>query len=297
MENQKNQQKPHTGKYKDIAITLCLLVLILLTGKTVYNALSSNLMAEYTTEMYTLINVKNSYTDLFLPTDYENTERAYNYFYPLLDDRSENGVNIHVNEDLSITFTGDNAGTGCNILLGDVILPEGEYILSDGVKDLECGYIYLWSSTNNPKEGNATDHVKINDKYSTHLLYLHINDGASIGDKPVTIYPMIRPADVKKDTYMPMALIHKPEFYKDDTYEDPDRDFIRVRKIRIDKEKYNSLPSSDKQYLQNYIEHTAPSDGYAWVTIDFADGTGMQFIDCNPHEAITGKIDAWGRII
>ncbi len=296
MRIQKDQQKPHTGKYKDLAITLCLLILILLAGKTVFKALSSTLVVEYTTEMYALIDSKNNYTDLFIPTDYENTERAYNYFYPSLGDRSENGVNIHVNEDLSITLTGDNAGAECNIYLGSAVLPTGEYILSDGVKDLPFGYIYLWSGSNDPSLSKVTDHVKVDDIYSTHMLYLHIDEGTSLGNTSITIYPMIRPADVKKDAYMPMALMTKPEYYKDDTYEDPDRDFIRVRKIRIDKEKYNSLPASDKQYLQNYIEHTALGDGYAWVTIDFADGTGIQYIDCKPQNATTGKIDAWGRV-
>ncbi|MCR5775068.1 MAG: hypothetical protein K6G42_08285, partial [Lachnospiraceae bacterium] len=246
---------------KDIIITIIVILLILLSGKMLRLALDSILLVENTTEMFTLVNSTSQYTDMFIPADHESTVNAYNYFYPLFLDGNFNGINAHTNDDMTFTLSGNNADRDLNIYLGNASLPAGEYIISDGIDDPDIGYIYLWSSTSDPKSNKISSHFTLSDTNANNLLFFHMPAGASTGDKSVTIYPMIRPADVADDTYMPISLKPRAEYYDEEIYDDPERDFVRVRKFCIDRERYAALSSSDKKYLLNYIEYTAPKDG------------------------------------
>ena len=60
---------------------------------------------------------------------------------------------------------------------------------------------------------------------------------------------------------------------------------------------YDSLSFFDRLYLNNYIKHVASLNQYAWVTIDFGNGTGIQFPGCDPKKQVQGPVDAWGRVI
>lgn len=136
---------------------------------------------------------------------------------------TKNGVTTTVNADGSITLNGTNTTSSTKIFYwnmqtgytGDMVsgqytgnkkwLPNGKYILSGAVTGMTFQMVF---STDNVSEdrykstgsdGTAEFEVTDADKYV--WTRLRIAGGASFDN--VTIYPMIRPADITDDTYEP----------------------------------------------------------------------------------------------
>ena len=134
--------------------------------------------------------------------------------------RTINGVTATVNSDGSVTLSGTNSlgkdfvpyqnmPTGLDNQFNNnkKFISDGKYIVSGGVTG--CVVQVAVSEDNTAQttkilalsRGNDTKFT-INDSHKYVWFRLLVNSGASFSE-PVTVYPMIRLADVKDDTYEP----------------------------------------------------------------------------------------------
>ena len=132
------------------------------------------------------------------------------------------GITAAVNEDGSITFNGTSTVSNIftffyNMETGSISsaytnnkkwIPNGKYILSTGINTAVGVYLHVAFSTDNisesryvssVNEGKAEFEVTDADKY----VWARIRIGANASFDNITIYPMIRPAEITDDTYEP----------------------------------------------------------------------------------------------
>jgi len=195
-------------------------------------------------------------------------EGAKNLLVTDMTTRTQNGITLTVSGDRTMTLNGTNNGEGFNIYLGDVEIPNGKYVLSDGVDPSIGINFYVWS--NNLKKTVAdinNNTFTIDNSISKYHCGLFIASNAQLDS--VTVQPMIR--NFGDGSYSPYF-----------STEDCDKALVfEVEKTNID--------NDDIKILENYLSQYS---NYGWVSIRFPDGTGIQWKDSIRTD---GKLDIWGR--
>lgn len=289
-------QSVFKNKKRNALIGAAVLALILfLLLKPFSLLLDSILLVDNSARLFDTLNVDTDYTDLYIPVNQEEIPVASNCLCLDISEQWVNGVGFIPNEDGSVTIGGANVGGDFDVFLGYITGPFGEYILSDGADDPDFGFLYVYSSSAKADASVTalTDRFVINDETDVHSLFFHFYEGKTADT--LTIYPMARPSAVSDDSFVAPAVTAYHTFDpKSDDNEDPR---VLIKKFSMSRADYDSLSFFDRLYLNNYIQHVASLNQYAWVTIDFGDGTGIQFPGCNPKKQVHGSVDAWGRVI
>ena len=187
-----------------------------------------------------------------------------------IESQEQDGVTLTVNGDHSITLNGENtSGKVINFVLGKTVLPDGDYIISDGA-DLTLGVaFFVWADDLDELAayGGGAD-LSINNDISTYHCGIHIDPGAVLNN--VTVYPMIRNSgDDSYSPYLTSESCGKAMVFNAEKSEVSDED-IKVF----------------EHYLRQYSD-------YEWVIIRYLDGTGTQWKDDTRTDGI---MDSLGRI-
>ena len=119
---------------------------------------------------------------------------------------TSSGITRTVNDDKSITLSG-TATSNINLTLtSNITIPNGDYILSGypgGNTSVYKLYLVCTDGTEITDNGNGV-RFTVSDERKISSAYIYINKGANFNTN-LTIYPMIRKADVTDDTYEPYA--------------------------------------------------------------------------------------------
>lgn len=78
------------------------------------------------------------------------------------------------------------------------------------------------------------------------------------------------------------------------TVVDNDKTFEGIR-FNILKKDLNKITRDDYHFLCRMLN--SYRNIYSWVSLYFYDGTGIQFMNCDPNNALYGEIDEYGRVI
>ena len=117
------------------------------------------------------------------------------------------GVTRTVNNDKSMTFNGTASdGNVYTDINSNIYLPKGEYILSGCPKGgSNTTYNIVMKKGDNIFLYDNGEGVKftINDNEKINYVYFYVYNGATVNN--LTVYPMIRKADVTDDTYEPFS--------------------------------------------------------------------------------------------
>ena len=274
-----------------IIVTVMLSLIVISIAKPACVFLDSLLLTDQASRFYPVTEGESRYTDIYIPSKHDDYPTAYNYLCLDTLDRTINDVEIHINDDGSITLNGTNSGEAFDLMLGYVRACRGEYILSGGSDMLDDGFLYIMGLTQNKNCAvQKRDTFVINGLLDDHRLFIHVYEEASLKD--ITIYPVIYPKDRSHEEYTPPSLAAHLFHGVDSVENHP----VPVKIIPITRDTFEGLSGYDRLFLNNYIAHVAPKDGFSWVTLDFGDGTGIQYPGCDPKKQLQGPIDAWGRV-
>ncbi len=308
------------SKYRDIIYTVIGIAVIIIAGRYIARLLNDTLLVENRISIYNESLAWGKYDEYHIPLSSEDHSEAYNYVTYKLYNIDRNGVSFMMDENLSIILDGKNdIEDDFDIYIGDLQLPDGRYVLSDGLDDPERGYLYVWGDESAQVEASTererakqrrtdgdesaqvetfaepeggSDVLVVDNSKTTYHVAFHVYEGAEFVDQPVS--PMIRPEEVKDDTYVPGRIRVDRTMSTSDEIRYADYDKIRI--IHMSEEAYNGMSETDRKYFENHIQY-ACGDNYKWVTVDFGDGTGIQFVHCDTDDVRQGKLDQWGRVV
>ena len=220
------------------------------------------------------------------------------------DEVSENGYSITVNEDGSITFSGTNNGKDHSIRLGLIPfnLPEGEYKIFDGGVSSEDGlFLYLEGLDTSDGLMNRQVLAKLPDddsfeassEYTNYWFGIRLKEGFS--SEELTIYPMI-----SKDDHT--GTVEYAPCYASKYAYNENTPFITYLSFPISKVLLSEITAKDFNLFVRNIKYSYATD-YEWVTLDFKDGTGIEFTykdesgSLKDIHAVYGTLDVYGRVL
>lgn len=248
---------------------------------------------------------------IFSENGLDSDDEQHNYFAMTATPKTykNNGITVLVNKNGSVTVKGVNEGTLLEIPLNSKakIFPEGIYNFycipdsSDDISDISVKWVETIVSEDTSEEaekvlafsGESGEIECVSGAQYTCVL--NIPAGTDISDG-VTFYPLMVPEQTE---ILPDALIEG--YGKDYTtsylraiYPYESKKYGKVFTI----EKKNFLSLSDKEWsvFQNNIRYLY-FPKYAYVSILFEDGTGIQFDSQDPTVSLAGKMDSAGVLV
>ena len=172
---------------------------------------------------------------------------------------SNSNVIFTTNSDKSVTMSSDGSCTSTTgIFFPTVYLDVGSYILSTGINDPILFQLYEENETTYISNHTVTNQYTLNitesKKYAIKLIALK---GTTYNN--VTVYPMLRYADITDDTYEP---------YQDDlqTQINNNNNDIALNLSSIGMTKKNLLKNAATSKSQNKVTYTVNSNGSVTVT-------------------------------
>ena len=220
------------------------------------------------------------------------------------DEVSENGYSITVNEDGSITFSGTNNSKERSIGIGLLSsnLPEGGYKIFDGGASSEDGLFLClegWDTNDGliNKQVLAKlpddDSFEISSEYTNYWFGIRLKEGFS--SEELTIYPMILKAD--QDDSIEYSPCYATKYAYDDS-----TSFVSYISFPVSKVSLSDISAKDFNLFVRNIKYSYALD-YEWVTLDFKDGTGIEFRykdesgSLEDIHAVYGMLDVYGRVL
>ncbi len=276
-------------------IACCTILCILLDNK--YNIINNHLFMETRKPAYSnCFWSGNAKKKSFKILDLNSANRlAVN----ALREAARSGIELKLSDDGSITITGENKTEQVIIVhlspAHSLSLDDGEYRVScDTNTPLNDSILFYFEGRYVDPEGiqysllaqlpdNPVFTLR-NELYEDIGLVLAFTPLFETKE-PITIHPQIRRADDPSDEYMPPAVIMS-------TIEEDETGF---QIFLVDKAEFNQLTDSDWKIFKNNLKYQYQGP-YIWTSIIFEDGTGVQFVDSDPDQAIYGAIDPWGRV-
>lgn len=187
-----------------------------------------------------------------------------------IQSQEQSGVTLTVNENHSITLNGENtSGEVINFVLGNVVLSDGEYFLSDSADSAFGVDIFVWANDLNKTVAYGDNAVlPIDNNISSYHCGIHIDPGAVLDN--VVVYPMIRNSG--DNSYSPYL---------------SSKECDKTMVFEVDK---GNIDAKDIKVLENYLSQYSD---YRWISLKFPDNTGIQWKNGKRTE---GNIDIWGRV-
>lgn len=260
--------------------------------------ISGILFLEYTNPVYYSLFIDNSSSYLnqypYLDTESKNLlvvegRKTQNY----------NGINVEFKDDGTIVANGKNTGDSIVYLRvspsNRFVLHDGEYVISDGLSpEQRNGILFFYETRDNKgdhveysKLAILPDDPKMTIKVSEHddfgLVLAFTQDFES--EEPITIYPMVRHAEEETSEYEHPAILKSRI----------DQDQPAFQAFIIDKQAFEQLTDKDWTIFRNSLKHQF-NGKFAWTSIIFEDGTGIQFVDPDSNRLVYGLVDPWGRL-
>ncbi len=217
----------------------------------------------------------------------------------ILNEADNSGIELHRSNDGSIAISGCNL-TGKSIYVhlsapNAMLLINGTYKISynnnGSVVDNTSFYFEGRNKTPQGVEytmlGDVSENpvFKLNNEdYESFALVLAFAPGFE-SEETVTIYPQIRRVDDPLDEYEPPAILKTTV----------DEGVPAFQTFLVDKAEFNQLTNDDWRIFNNNLKYQYYGS-YIWTTIVFEDGTGVQFTDSDPDQAVYGLVDPWGRV-
>ncbi len=198
---------------------------------------------------------------------------------------NHDGFSAEFHEDGSVTVSGMNEENKIYLMIyGHVPLPAGSYTLFDGGVSAEDGSYYLQAVA--PEGPVATlpgaNHFFLSEDQTVGV-YIAVEAGVRLDG--VTFYPEICFRGEENDVYDPCpgAVIGASGTGR------------RALLFQADREALKNLSEDDRILFDNNLSHMYKGR-FDWVSLLFEDGTGVQIIDCDPDQAVYGKMDIFGRV-
>lgn len=218
----------------------------------------------------------------------------------LITTEYDQGFAITANKDGSITYTGTNQSENTvyiSLTDGYWNLPSGSYVLSDSLNGVPMSTedFRLYAQARNYYVGGVTQYhgvanmANLDETFFT-TDYSQYNDyNVSIAISPgfssdgITLYPMLTRYEDQTGVWHPCL---RPYGY-DET------EMVSYDYYQMSKQEYLALSDEDRELLDRRIQYQAYN---RWSTIDFGDGTGVEYPNNEVSRAIYGELNAIGRI-
>lgn len=211
----------------------------------------------------------------------------------------DKGFQIMAHDDGSFTYSGTYVGENPTYIYPIEIrnLPSGDYILSDGGASIEGGIQMRIFGVNTLSDGSreygnpvalpgeGTFHWDA-DAYEQVKVDVIIYPGFSSSE--LSFYPILT-----KEKYGEMPYqnaVRKVSTLIENQSKD---DYVPYVQVHMDKDKLSELTQADWQILCNEAKFQKQA---SWISVDFGDGTGMQIKNNDLENAVTGDMDAIGRV-
>lgn len=202
----------------------------------------------------------------------------------------------HLNYNGSVTLKGESDRNTYIRMTDNFTLDPGTYRIYDGkVSDGEniCMFVNGYD-----EDGNSTRVAQLPDDgtfeveeggYSYYRLYVFVAAGYEIEQR--TIFPMLCDADTEVSSYS-APVFSTASLSAADT---GNGQYYPFMVFNITKEELATIPYEDLQVFLRNLRYIYKKT-YLSCTIDFGDGTGVQFRNCNPDKGVYGELDAWYRV-
>ncbi len=275
-----------------IAVSILLVVLIFVSGDTVDNiVLLENRNPGF-------IRYLSDPTVFYVRKD--STEQVTaNFLVSTMESTEIDGITISANDDGTLLVNGSYNGHKPTYIYPNTIdyLPTGDYILSDGNASTVGGLqVRFWGV--NTRYGGITEYGNWNELPNSGSFFWNPEE-YEIPRMDIVIYPgfnaenllvkpMLRKASDKTADYqIPVRILSDNKGVGEaDLY-------FKYATVVLPKQTLKSLNSTDWQLFQ---KSTIRGTKYDWVTVDFEDGTGIEFDPNNPSQSKYGEIDNFGRV-
>lgn len=256
---------------KFILISGILLVLLPFARSLTRDMVSSNAYVKYLST-----NVVHTVT---IPADTSNQLVLQPVWY------NDQGIQVSMNPDGSYLINGKNISPDpiyIQITSSSFRLSPGKYRVSVGNDSAKGVYLCLSSVPVSSEKKTVKYQVKGSESKLTWV-YLVIKPEAEFSN--MVVYPSVVLNSSKDGDSLLPAVIDRSL----------DEDASQTVCFFVSKDDFLKIPRSDMDvFVRNlqYIYHGK----YAWCTIDFGDGSGIVFEDCDPGKASYGMIDSYGRV-
>ncbi len=284
-------------KNRRVFVFSVLIVIVVLMLEMRFKAVSECLLMESKHSLYSrLFMLEKEGWGTYTINDLDSSNRlALN----TLREINGSGISLTRSKDGSITVVGRNTTNRIVCVhLSDnqsLDLNNGDYIISYG-EDMINNNNLLFYFEGRSIAGETIRYTKLASLPDNPMFSLEKELYDDIGlvlaftpdfetEKPIILYPQIRHAFDSSDEYMPPAVIKS-------TIEEGKTGF---QTFKVDKAEFNQLTDGDWKIFKNNLKYQFHGT-YVWTSIIFEDGTGVQFKDSDPNQAVYGPIDSWGRV-
>lgn len=187
-----------------------------------------------------------------------------------IQNQEKNGVSLTVNSDWTITLNGTNTSDdNFSFILGNLYLPDGDYIMSDGLNEDALVKMYLWANElNNTAAYGSKEALSIDNEKSSYHVGIQVVKGANLNN--VKMAPMI---SIKLIDYKPYLITSECD-----------------KALLFYIQNFNEIGSTDIDILKR-LSSSQISD-YSWISVVGSDGQGIQITN---NKTEKGLIDPWGR--
>lgn len=220
-----------------------------------------------------------------VPEGLEASGRTKNLIFSGSRYMNHDGFTTELHEDGSVTVTGVNNEKRVSLMIaGDILLPAGQYVLTDGGVSQEDESYYSAATIDNKGIATAS---KVKNFELTEAdevsVFIIVQQGVKLDG--VTFYPEICRADEGDDVYDPYP----------DVVVGAVGGGTRALLFETDREALKNFTDDERILFDNNLAFMY-KDRFEWVSISFGDGTGVQIVDCDPDGALYGKMDIYGRV-
>ena len=243
-----------------------------------------------------------------IPANVLNSGRVNLLVHNVNNEESPDGYAIRINDDGSIVFSGINNGNDRYITLSGYPfqLPIGKYRISDGGASSENG-LYLYIEGWDTRDGLMTKQILArlpgDGRFETAPVYSNywfgIKIPAGFSSEELVVYPMI--IDVNDDAGSDNNLSYLPCFARQAVFGE-NSSFLSYLTFSVSKVTLSEISVKNLGLFLNNVRYSYLGR-YDWVTLDFRDGTGIEFKGRGGEDpsgkfhAVYGFLDNYGRVI
>jgi len=205
-------------------------------------------------------------------------------------------VDVRANGAVSVEGANNTESDAIVRIAGDLDLPTGDYIISDGEVSKD-GEAYLCASVNSYAIGGMEEEkiIALPDQNQfrwedsdNNKLSLQIVLPPYYATAGITFFPMLRKKTDADIAYFP-CVAQNPTVEKND-------EVYSYNQYYLDTLSLASMTKTDWKLFYRYLSYTVNWKKYNWLTLRCSDGNGFYFSGKKTGDAIYGKLDAVGRV-